>query len=81
MTLDEFFELLKGYSWRQKKHNDELISLSWYTAAFTRCDKLPSLERLLSKVENQKPQTPEQIESMVHLLNQAFGGSVTYREE
>jgi hypothetical protein len=46
------------------------VALAWHTAALTRTEKLPKLERLLISVGKKKPQTVDQ---MKQALASIFG--------
>ena len=61
-----------GYIRLQKNKRNEQISLAWHTAALTRCDKMPSLESLLTK-ESVKQSSPDMM-AICKLLNAAYGG-------
>jgi len=69
-----------GFQRRHKNHINELLYLAWHTEAFARQKKLPSLDSLLQKNENesgqQRQQTDEEMMNMCKLLNAAFGGEV-----
>lgn len=84
MTYTELIAMSDGYARRQKGRYNELIYAAWHTAALTAAamsgKKLPSLDSLLHKNENQnkprKQQTDEEMMAMARLLNAAFGGEV-----
>ena len=79
LTPAEFFIMFDGWQENQKEKFSELISLAWYTAAFSRQEKLPPLKGLLQQLENtqqHQKQTDEEMLAMVKVLNAAFGGEV-----
>lgn len=59
----------------ERRHNDRM-SLAWHIAALMRQKKLPKLEKLLHRQRSNKPQTPEEMLSIVKMLNAASGGKV-----
>lgn len=60
---------------RQKRDHNSNAWLAWHVAALSRMEtkKFPKLDALMYR-EPAKPQTPDQIESTLRMLNAAFGG-------
>lgn len=67
--------MAEGHSQKALQHRNELVFTAWHTAAFSRIDKLPSLESMIQKDHKQsQPQTDDEMMAMCRLLNAAFGG-------
>ena len=65
-----------GYNKRHIKRSNELITLAWNTAALIRTKEMPELKELLISEVEKKSQTPEEMLTIVKMLNAAFGGEV-----
>ena len=73
--------MLEGYGLRREQHLNDLISQAWHTAALYRVDRMPDLESLLITRPSGRVQTPEDMETIVTILNAAFGGETILSEE
>ena len=49
---------------------------AWHVAAFSRQKRMPNLARVMRRLDKRAPEknTPEQLLSMVQMINVAFGG-------
>jgi len=67
--------MIEAANERQKRDHNSNAWLAWHVAALTRMDpkKFPKLDKLLHR-EPPKPQTPEQMETILRTLTAAFGG-------
>jgi hypothetical protein len=75
LTYAEFDAMCKARKRTNKHRANELMSLAWHTAAFTRANKLPSLKTILQdEYKEKRKQTVEEMISVVKLLNAAHGG-------
>ncbi len=65
-----------GYARAQKRRTNELVYLAWHVAALSRQPKLPELRSLMQPEESNhsQNQTPDEMLSMVRMLNAAMGG-------
>lgn len=70
----EFNLLLEVYVEKEDKKTENMITMAWLTANYTRADKFPSLQEVLGKTKKQEPQTTEQMMAIAQLMNAAFGG-------
>jgi hypothetical protein len=68
--------MAEGYNKRNIKHTNDLIALAWHTAALIRTKEMPELKELLISEVEKKSQTPEEMLTIVKMLNTAFGGEV-----
>jgi hypothetical protein len=68
--------MAEGYNKRHIKRSNELITLAWHTAALIRTKEMPELKELLISEVEKKSQTPEEMLTIVKMLNTAFGGEV-----
>lgn len=66
--------LLEVYIEQENKKTENMITMAWLTANYTRADKLPSLEEVLGKTKKKEAQSAEQMFAMVKLMNAALGG-------
>lgn len=75
LTYAEFYIKLQAYKRMNKHRVNELISLAWHTAAFTRSSKLPALKTFLQDERKEhRKQTVDEMISVVKLINAAHGG-------
>ena len=79
LTYAEFRQMVEGYVRKQKRCNDDLMSLAWHTAYFGRVEEMPALDSLLQDDDdnnNPHEQTDDEMLAMAKMLNAAFGGEV-----
>lgn len=78
LTYAEFYNICEAYKRKHTRHNNELISLAWYTATLSRKEKIPSLESILQNEDTneRRQQTDEEMMAMCKILNAAYGGEV-----
>lgn len=78
LTYAEFYNICEAYKQKHTRHNNELISLAWYTAVLSRQEKLPELKSLLidENTNESRQQTDEEMMAMCKILNAAYGGEV-----
>lgn len=55
-----------------------MMTQAYYTAAFYRTKRLPSLKKILKNIKPRKPMKPEEMLEVVKQLNAAFGGEVKH---
>jgi hypothetical protein len=76
LTCTEFAAMAEGYARAQKRRTNELVYLAWHVAALSRQPKLPELSSLMQTEDDRrkKDQTPDEMLTMVRMLNAAMGG-------
>ena len=76
LTPAEFAAMAAGYARTQRRRTNELVYLAWHVAAFSRQPKLPELSSLMQTEDDsrKKDQTPDEMLTMVRMLNAAMGG-------
>ncbi len=76
-TVYELTVMLKGQNKKKIHDKNKLTYVAYYVALFNRQKKLPSLSDVLddeNRTEEKKEQTPEEILSIIKVLNAALGG-------
>ncbi len=76
LTYAEFAAMAEGYARAQKRRTNELVYLAWHVAALSRQPKLPELSSLMQTEDEtrKRDQTPDEMLTMVRMLNAAMGG-------
>jgi hypothetical protein len=76
LTYSEFAAMAAGYARAQKRRTNELVYLAWHVAALSRQTRLPELSSLLQAEDEtrKREQTPDEMLTMVRMLNAAMGG-------
>jgi chloramphenicol 3-O-phosphotransferase len=74
MTPSEYIEYGKAYARRQKEHIDELLWVTWHTAALIRSKQMPDYKDWAKVGEQKKHQTTDEMIAQARMLNALFGG-------
>ncbi len=76
LTYAEFVAIAEGFARTQRRRTNELVSLAWHVAALSRQPKLPDLSSLMQPEDSnrKRDQTPDEMLTMVRMLNAAMGG-------
>jgi hypothetical protein len=77
LTYAEFAAMAAGYARAQRRRTNELVYLAWHVAVLSRQPKLPELSSLMQTEDDsrKKDQTPDEMLTMVRMLNAAMGGT------
>lgn len=77
LTAAEFFIMVKGCQKRRKERRNDIITNAWVTANLSLAKKMPKLDSLLIKDEEDrkiKIQTPESMLATCKIINSSLGG-------
>lgn len=82
MTLRDLFSYLTGRSRAERDKWKLAMWQAWNTAAMSRARKMPSLERLMSKMDDKpKRQTKKEIWGTIEMIHAMLGGKTVGKPE
>jgi hypothetical protein len=71
----------KAAKLRFNREHNESAWHAYHVAAMSRAKKIPKLEKLLIREQARKPQTWQEMRSMVRVMNAMFGGRDLKRDK